>query len=312
MRVLVTGGGGLVGHNLVKRLAKSQYDVHTTYHSKPFVVKNVNAHFINLCNLDDCDYLIRTIKPSVVYHCAAQSFGAEVMSKNPLALVNSNIIMNVNLMEACYANNVKNFIWLASTTGYPESNDEVTEDMMFKDDPFDKYFGVGWCKRYTEKLCELYATKLDKPMNCIVLRPTNIYGPHDKYDFDRCHVLPALIRRFAEKQNPLDLWGEGKETRDFIYVDDMVDAICKATDIKEFTQINIGSGTQHSIMDVISILKEVSGHNPDINVISGKPSMISSRRVSIEKAKKVMNFEATTSLKDGLEKTLNWYQEYYL
>lgn len=307
--VLITGAAGLVGRNLLLSLSQysNLYKIRISVH-KAWVEPDVGIVWEG--DLRDADYCARITKDvDIVFHCAAASFGAAIMSSDPAALVTPNVIMNAQLLDAAHKNGVKKFVWLASTTGYPDlPGVDTKEDQMFVGDPHDKYFGVGWGKRYTEKLCEFYATKVAKPMQCIVLRPTNIYGPYDKYDFDKCHVLPALIRRFAEKQNPLDVWGDGLETRDFIYVDDMVEAIVDSIQIGvPFFQANIGSGTQFSINDVIELLSHVTGHYPEINRIQGKPSMIASRRVDVSKAKKAYGFEATTTLKKGLTDTIEWY-----
>lgn len=313
MRCLITGSTGLVGQNLARTIcADNKYEeVYLHYHSKmPKVLRRAKYFSGDLRNKVHCDLITKDI--DIIFHCAAASFGAVIMGTDPLALVTPNVIMNTNLMDSAYKNGVKQFVFLASTTGYPDApGEKITEDRMFDGNPHDKYFGVGWAKRYTEKLCELYATKLNPKMNCVVLRPSNIYGPHDKYDFDKCHVLPALIRRFAEKHNPLDLWGDGTETRDFIYVDDMVKAITLAADLTSFEQLNIGSGTQYSINDTIEVLKYVTGHNPTINKKTDRPTMIASREISVEKAEKVLGFTTSVSLKEGLQKTLQWYNSCY-
>jgi GDP-L-fucose synthase len=305
--ILVTGAAGLIGSNLTKRLA-SDYDcrVHATYNKTPlsYGASNINSISANLCNDEDCNNITQNI--DVVFHCAADSSGAATHEKNPLSMFKNNTIMNVNLLNAAYNNKVKKFVWFASTTGYPEGNEQMVESDMFKGDPFDKYFAVGWMKRYTEKLCEMYATKVKDPMTCIVLRPTNIYGPGDKIDPKRSHVLAALIRKVVEKQNPIEIWGDGTEIRDVLYVSDMVDATIEAVEqVDGFDQFNIGYGTSYSVLGLLDLIKEIAKYDAPYKFIEG-PRMIPTRRVSIEKAYKVLGWSPNVTLYDGILSTYRW------
>lgn len=314
MRTLVTGANGLVGHNLVRSLTRNQVhgdNIRLAFHKHGWNTQLDQMEYV-FGDLTDAKFAARVMQDvDLVYHCAAASFGAEIMSKDPLALLTPNVLMNTILLDAAYKAGVSKFVWLASTTGYPDAPGEaIKEERMFDGDPYDKYFAVGWSKRFTEKMCEIYATKISRPMTCIVLRPTNIYGPWDKYNFGTCHVLPAMIRKFVEKQNPLQIWGDGSETRDFIYVEDMIRAMQLAANLTDgFTQLNIGSGTQVSINALIDTLQEITGFYPQKEHLGGKPAMIPSREVSIQKAKDELGFSATVSLKDGLNKTIDWYKD---
>jgi GDP-L-fucose synthase len=198
-------------------------------------------------------------------------------------------------------------VWLASTTGYPYSEDPITEDKMFDGDPYDKYFAVGWMKRYTEKLCQMFSQKLKNKTVCIVLRPTNIYGPHDKIDPNRSHVLTALIRKVVEKQNPIEVWGDGQDIRDVLYVEDMVNVMILSVEkIDSFEQINIGYGKSYSVLEILEIIKEIANYNVPYKLIPTGPRMIPVRKVNIEKAKKILNWEPNIDIKDGIKRTYEW------
>jgi dTDP-D-glucose 4,6-dehydratase len=171
------------------------------------------------------------------------------MDSDPMALVRGNIPMNINVLDACHKNGVKKFVWLASTTGYPDTTEAVTEDMMFQGEPFEKYYAVGWVKRYTEVLCKLFAEKLKNPMPCVILRPSNIYGPNDKTDPTKSHVLSALMRKVVIKQNPIEVWGDGTDEKDVLYVDDMVDAMLLAAEKVEKFVKAMRKGYQDMIDD---------------------------------------------------------------
>ena len=215
--------------------------------------------------------------------------------------------MNINILEACHKNDVKKFIWLASTTGYPESNEYVTEDMMFQGEPFEKYYAVGWVKRYTEVLCKLFAEKLKKKLPCIVLRPTNIYGPGDKTDPKKSHVLPALMRKVIEKQSPIEIWGDGLDVRDVLYVSDMVDAmLLSAEKLETFEQINIGYHETFTVLQILDIIKKVANYDAPYKLIPTGPSMIPLRKVSIDKAHRLLGWAPKVSIEDGISKAYSW------
>jgi GDP-L-fucose synthase len=214
-------------------------------------------------------------------------------------------------MEAAYEVGVGKFLWLASTTGYPPSGDhQVKEDEMFDGEPYDKYYFAGWTKRFTEILSRMYGEKLAKPMTTIVLRPTNIYGPNDDFEFATSHVVPALIRKVVERWNPLEVWGTGNDVRDMIYIDDMIDAMILAMQkVDAFDAINIGLGKGHSIKEILSMILDIDGFT-DSSVVydASKPSMIPIRLVDTAKATEVLGFEAKVDLQEGLRRTIGWYR----
>ena len=178
---------------------------------------------------------------------------------------------------------------------------------MFLEEPFDKYYAVGWVKRYTEVLCKLFSEKLKKQLPCIVLRPTNIYGPNDKIDFNKSHVLSALMRKVIEKHNPIEVWGDGLDQKDVLFVDDIVDAlILSAEKIDKFEQFNIGYGQTYSILEILQLIKNIVGHDAPYKLIPSGPKMIPIRRVNIQKAKNVLGWEPKTQLNQGLKITAEW------
>jgi len=209
------------------------------------------------------------------------------------------------MLDACYKNKVNSIIYFGSTTGYPNTESEMKEEDMFIGDPFDAYFSVGWMKRYTEVVMRLYAEKL-KLMNCTVLRLSNVYGPYDKFDLQTSHVLPAMVRKFCDKLFPLEIWGDGEDSRDLIYIDDVVSAVVKCLDINGYNVYNLGYGSNHTVNEIVKILSEINNVNPEIKYIKGKPKMIKKRTISINKIKQELQFEPTIGVKEGLIKTSDW------
>jgi len=306
---LVTGAAGLVGKALTTRLYSLGITVRIVVRSDPKGIHRYADEIFtgDLTDRNFCNEVVKGV--DYIFHCAANSSGAAVMGNTPLVHVTPNIIMNANLMEAAYFEGVEKFIWLASTTGYPESDEAITEDKGFEGDPYEKYFAVGWMKRYTEVLCRLYSEKLNPRMPCVVLRPTNIYGPGDKTDLNTCHVLPALVKKVADRHNPIEVWGDGSETRDLIYVEDMVDAIMlAATNLDTYDPLNIGSGTSTSVKELLDHIIRLDRFEDAVVEYVDGPRMIPKRAVSVQKAKSLIGFEASTNLEEGLLKTIEWYK----
>lgn len=311
-KVLVAGGTGLVGSNLIARLLNEGATVRATLHRKEPVVEDDKIEYVkcDLMKAEDCKRVVEGIQ--YVFLCAANTSGAATMAKTPMVHVTPNILINSQMLEAAYGAEVEKFLWLSSTTGYPPTGDRlVKEEEMFEGDPFEKYFFVGWMKRFTEVLCRMYGEKLAKPMTTIVLRPTNIYGVNDDFEFATSHVIPALLRKVVERWDPLEVWGTGDDVRDVIYVDDMVEAMVMAVEkIESYSAINIGLGKAYSVKEILQTILEIDGFN-DANVTfnTAKPSMIPIRLIETTKAETVLGFKAKTDLREGLKKTIEWYRE---
>jgi GDP-L-fucose synthase len=149
-----------------------------------------------------------------------------------------------------------------------------------------------------------------RKMTTIVLRPTNIYGPNDDFEFATSHVLPALVRKVVERWDPIEVWGDGSEVRDLIYVDDMIDAIIlagrKAT---AYTTMNIGLGKGYSVKELLQVILEEDGYlNAKIRFDPSKPTMIPLRLVDTSRAAGEIGFRAKTGLREGIRKTVEWYR----
>ncbi len=310
-KVLVAGGTGFVGVNLINRLLSVGANVRATIHRKAPVITDERIEYIrcDLTNMEDCKKVVDGM--DYVFLCAASTSGAAVMASTPLVHVTPNIVMNSQMLEAAYFAKVKKFVWLSSNAAYPPSGDRpVKEEELLDGDPYETYFGVAWMKRYTEILCRLYSEKLKNPMPTVVLRPSNIYGPYDDFEFETSHVMAALIRRVVERHDPLEVWGTGDDIRDWIYIDDFIDALVLATEkIESYNPINIGLGKGYSIKQALQIILEVDGYT-DAKIVfnSSKPSMIPVRLIDTIKAETILGFKARTGLREGIKKTIDWYR----
>lgn len=309
-KILVAGGAGFIGTNLMKQfIAIGNNNIRATIHKKRPVIINENIKYVQ-CDLTkraDCQKVVEDI--DYVFMCAANTSGAAIMEKTPLAHVTPNVLMNVLMLDAAYRSKVKKFLFISSNTVYPITDYPVKEDEMMSGDLFKKYFCVGWMKRFTEILCQMYTVKIENPMKTVVVRPANIYGPYDDFKWETSHVVPALIRKVVERHKPIEVWGDGKDIKDLIYVDDFIKGMLLAMEkIETYDPVNIGTGKPRSIEDVLQTILTVANYaNAEIIFNPSKPTMIPKRLVDVSKAKRLLGFKAKTSFADGIKKTIEWY-----
>jgi len=309
--ILVTGGAGFVATNLIQRLLNLGAMVTVVIHKKEPQIRDPRiVEFLkgDLTNRDFCKHVCS--RQDYIFMCAANTSGAAVMEKTPLVHVTPNIIMNALMLEAAYEAAVEKFLFISSNTVYPFIDHPLKEDET-EGDLFEKYFCVGSMKRFSETLCEMYSSKITNPMATVVIRPSNIYGPYDDFEWATSHSTPALIRRVIERHNPIEVWGDGSDAKDLIYIDDFIEGMLLAMKlIDTFDPINIASGQCHSIIKTLRTAMAVGNYIGE-NIIfdKSKPTMIPKREIDTSKAKNLLDFKAETSLREGIRKTINWYKE---
>jgi len=215
-------------------------------------------------------------------------------------------------LQAAYGANVKKFLFISTNTVYPLTDYAVKESDV-TNEFYESYHIVAWMKRFTEIVCEMYSNRIKEPMKTIVVRPGNLYGPYDKFDWEKSKVIPAIMRRAIERHDPFEVWGDGMDVKDFLYIDDCIDGLILAMEnLDEFEPINIASGIPVTIRDVLTqILKSADYDDADVQYDSSKPTMIPKRMIDISLAKEKLGFEPKVSLQDGIHKTVRWYKEYY-
>ena len=302
-KILITGASGFVGRNLYETLKKIGYNVVGIKHSKniPGLIKcYLTEHKQTTDILKDIDY---------IFMVATKTYGAATCTKNPCAIVREGIIMNVNLLDACYKKGVKKVLFISSSVVYQHSFKPLAEeDLDLNQVPFHLYMGVGWVKRYTEQLCKFY-DQLGMDVN--IVRPTNIYGKYDKLEEEKSHFVPAIIQRVIRRNSPFMVWGSGNNLKDLIYIDDFVRDILLV--FKRHTgvdPINVCSGELHSIRDIVKDILDIGRHRVSPIYDTTKPDSVPYKCLIKNKFNSLFGKQDYVPLRKGLARTYNWYIDF--
>jgi len=306
---LVTGGTGFVGTHFVIELLKTKAKIRVPIHIRPMIVQDSNVDTLkaDLTRLEDC--LIAMEGVDYVFHCAGAVAAAAVTAGNPMAAINTNLLLTARVLEAAWMKNVRRILIFSSSTVYPVANYPIKEEEMWSGPTHESYFGYGWMRRYLEKMAEFVATKTN--IGVALVRPTAVYGRYDNFDPVTSHVIPALIRKSVERISPYEVWGTGDEVRDFLHVSDLARGCLMVMDKHAICDpVNIGYGRTVTIKNIVhAILKAAGYEDAEIVYNSSKPTAIPFRMVDIEKAKRILGFEPQISLEEGLADTVKWYQD---
>jgi len=299
MKVLITGATGFVGKNLLKKIS----DIHE--------VVGVGSKECDLRLQQDTRKLIKDIRPDVVIHAAGSVGGIGANRDNPGKFMYENLVMGTNMIHESLESNVSKFILLGTVCAYPKFTQvPFKEEDIWLGYPEETNAPYGIAKKTLSKLLEAYNEQYG--MNVANLIPVNMYGPEDHFNLTSSHVIPALILKLISAKNrgesSITVWGTGQASREFLYVDDCVDAIIKAvgTDVSP-EPINIGTGKEIKICDLVQTIADCIGFEGDIVYDTTKPDGQPRRCLDTTRAKERLGFEAKTSLKDGVQKTIDWY-----
>ncbi len=302
-KILITGGNGLVGKALINRLKIDGYNNILSPKSKELDLRNQKIVF---------DYF-KNNAIEYVFHLAAKVGGIAANIKYPAEFLYDDLEMQNNVIEASRQYSIKKLLFIGSSCIYPkECPQPMKEEYLLsgKLEPTNEGYAIA--KIAGLKLCEYYNKQYGT--NFICLMPCNIYGPNDHFELERSHVVSALITKFhsAKEKNEqfVEVWGTGRVMREFLYVDDLVDAIIFFINKKDWDAlspfINIGSGKDVSIAELAVIIKNIVGYKGEIKFDITKPDGMIKKRLDIKKAKEC-GWSAKIGLVSGLEKTYNWY-----
>jgi nucleoside-diphosphate-sugar epimerase len=311
-RVLVTGGCGFIGSHLAKELFDKGHFVRIAdVESKSYILKKHYSEKLrlDLRVLENCLAVTRGI--DMVYNLAANMGGIGFITKVGAEVMYDNVLINANMLEASRRNKVKRYLFSSSACVYPTYRqkdpnvDGLKEEDAYPADPDNFY---GWEKLYSEKMCEAY--KRDHGMSIRVLRYHNIYGPEGAYKGGREKSPAALCRKVAETKNPgkIVIWGDGKQTRSYCYVDDAVKGTIMLMESDYDKPINIGSDRLVTIDELADMITEISGKKIIKTYDHSAPQGVRGRNADISLARKILGWEPTVRLGDGLAQTYKWIE----
>jgi GDP-L-fucose synthase len=259
---------------------------------------------LDLEKLDDCMKLVDGA--DYVVHAAGKiCHPSDVPTDFQVAV--SQITLISNLLESSYKSNVKGFVDINSSTGYPDRRYPITEDEYWDDEPYISYYGYGWSRRYREKMMEHLSHFSD--MKILICRGTAMFGPHDNFNLKTCHVIPALINRVLKDEDPLVVWGSPDVVRDFLYVKDVVrGALLVLEKGESMRPYNLGYGTTITIGEIVDTILKVTGKNPKVEWDNSKPTTIPFRACSTERIQKELGFKPKYTFEEGIRETIEWYK----
>jgi GDP-L-fucose synthase len=301
MRVLVTGGGGFLGSQLVERLQ--------TDGTEPFVARRRDY---DLTVAADAARLFDDAQPELVFHLAAEVGGIGANRANPGRYWYANLMMGAHVLEQARLHGTAKVVLLGTICAYPKLTPvPFREDALWDGYPEETNAPYGVAKKALLVGAQAYREQYGT--NAIYLLPVNLYGPRDNFDLETSHVIPALVRKMVEAQERGDdrivLWGDGSPTREFLYVEDCAEALQLAAKRYDGPEpVNVGTGGEIAIRDLAALIAELTGFEGEIVWDTSRPNGQPRRRLDVSRAEELFGFRARTDLREGLEQTIAWYR----
>lgn len=305
-KILVTGGAGFLGSNLVSQLKDKVND--------PSQIKIPRSKDLDLRNWDNCLKVLDDV--DIVIHLAAKVGGIGYNQSHPAELFYDNAIMGIQLLEAARKKNIEKFVIVGTVCAYPKFTPvPFREEDIWNGYPEETNAPYGLAKKML--LVQSQAYRAQYGFNSIYLIPVNLYGPGDNFNPESSHVIPALIKKFVDAKNKgrkeVGIWGTGKASREFIYVEDAARAILLATEkYNSKDPVNIGSGKEITITELVDIIKDKVGYIGGIKWDLGKPDGQPRRCLNTSKARKEFDFKAEIPLEEGIKRTIEWYKNVHI
>jgi len=303
-KVLVTGGAGFFGSFIVHKLIKERG-------VKPENIRVPRSKEIDLIKWENCVRAVTDM--DIVIHLAGKVGGIGFNKKYPATLFYDNAIMGIQLMEAARQEGVEKYVAIGTVCAYPKYTPvPFREEDLWNGYPEETNASYGIAKKIL--LVQAQAYRQQYGFNAIYLLPVNLYGPRDNFDPENSHVIPGLIKKMVdakiEGKDEVVVWGTGKASREFLYVEDAAEGILLATEkYNKPDPINLGSGKEITIAELVSLIAELVGYEGKIVWDMSKPDGQPRRRLDTSKAKKEFGFESKTDFVEGLKRTIEWYKK---
>jgi len=300
-RVVVTGGMGFLGKNVVRKLEERQCHEIFVPRSRDY----------DLVRMEAVERLYVDARPDVVVHLAARVGGIGANMRNPGSFFYENLLMGVQLIEQGRLHGIEKFVAIGTICAYPKFTPvPFKEDDIWNGYPEETNAPYGLAKKML--LVQSQAYRQQYGFNAIYLLPVNLYGPGDNFDPEYSHVIPALIKRVFDAkergEKSIVAWGTGQASREFLYVEDAAEGIVLATEKYDKPDpVNLGAGFEISIKDLAELICELAGFDGKIKWDTSKPDGQPRRCLDTTRAKKEFGFVARTDLREGLKRTIEWY-----
>ncbi len=300
-KCLVTGGTGLIGRQVVALLCNAGADVTVVSLDKLIVDERATHVVCDLTDLAACMELMQDI--DYVFHLAGIKGSIQVTQQYPASFFVPLLMFNTNVLESARRNNIEKLVYTSSIGAY-SSAEIFKESQAFEGEPMDTY--PGWAKRMAELQIQAYRAQYGLTHYSVV-RPCNVYGPGDNFDPKNAMVIPTLMHRIANKEDPVNIWGDGSAVRDFAYSRDVavgiIQTLIKGTGDHPF--INLGSGKGYTIKELVEALNSFIDFNYKFDV--SKPSGFPKRVMDVSLAEQLVGYKHETSLVQGLKETWEWF-----
>jgi len=312
-KILVTGAGGFIGHHMVRFLKDKGYWVRGVDIKYPeFSPKDEADEFLLLDLRDFQNCLKATEGIDKVYTFAANMGGIGFITFHKADVMRDNVLINVNIVEASRKNKIKRIFYSSSACIYPISKQESPEVNPLKENdayPADPDNEYGWEKIFSERIYENYYQ--DYGLETRITRFHNIYGPEGTYEGGREKSPAAICRKVALANNvdKIQIWGDGKQTRSYCYIDDCVEGVYKLMESDYRKPLNIGSDRLVTINQLVDIVSKIENKELEKIYQLDKPQGVRGRNADLTELKKVLNWEPKISLENGIEKTYNWIKQ---
>ena len=300
---LVTGGTGLIGRQVVSLLCDAGTRVTTVSLDDIKVDDRAEHIFGDITSFDFCKKI--TCGRDYVFHVAGVKGSIEVTKAKPASFFVPLLMMNTNMLEACRLSEVSKVVYTSSIGAYA-SAEVFRETENLEGPPMDMF--PGWAKRVAELQVQTYKTQYNLD-NFAVVRPCNVYGPGDNFDPDNAMVIPSLMSRIHRGENPVLVWGDGSAVRDFAYSRDVAEGVILA--LHHGTGggfVNLGSGQGYTVRELVETLHSFIDFNYEFDTT--KSSGFPRRVMDISLARETIHYNPTTSLRDGLKETWDWFLEH--